>query len=113
MFKIEAIIQPFKLDDVKSALEGIGVTAITICPVVAHGGMMGPKVYYRGAEYIADVPRMKVEMLASSLMVDEVIDVLSHAARSGTSDDDGAILISEIADAVSIHSGQRVRFTLS
>jgi nitrogen regulatory protein P-II 1 len=113
MVKIEAIIQPFKLDDVKAALEGIGIAAITIYPVVAHGGMLGQKVFYRGAEYIADAPRVKVEMLASSLMIDEVIDVVSRAARSGTSGDDGAILISELADAVSIHSGQRVRFTLS
>ena len=74
MVKIEAVIQPFKLDDVKAALDGLGVERITIVAVTEHGRSVSQKGVYRGAEYLVDVPRVKLEMFVSSLRVDEVIE---------------------------------------
>jgi nitrogen regulatory protein P-II 1 len=109
MVKIEAIIHPVKLDDVRAVLKALGVERISIC----HVSVPGAKAVYRGAEYEVDVPRVKLELLVSSLVADEVVDALSQAARTGTLPDDGTILISEISDAISVSSGQRVRFALS
>jgi nitrogen regulatory protein PII len=113
MIKIEAIIQPFRLDSIKLALDGLGVEGITICHVLDHGGPLGLKVVYRGAEYYVDVPKVKLEMLVSSLRADEVIDAVLQAARTNGPCDDGTIVVTEIADAISVRTGQRVQLTLT
>jgi nitrogen regulatory protein P-II 1 len=113
MIKIEAIVQPFKLDSVKLALDGLGIHRITISHVLDHGGPMALKAVYRGAEYYVDVPRVKLEMLVSSLQTDEVIDAILQAARTDGPGDDGTILVTEIADAISVRIGQRVRSTIT
>ena len=108
MVKIEAVIQPFKLDDVKAALDGLGVERITIVAVTEHGRSVSQKGVYRGAEYLVDAPRVKLEMFVSSLRVDEVIEALSSAARTRGSGDDGAIFVYEVAEALRIRSGARL-----
>jgi nitrogen regulatory protein P-II 1 len=113
MIKIEAIVQPFRLDSVKLALDGLGIEGITISHVLDHGGAKGLKAVYRGAEYYVDVPRVKLEMLVSSLQTDEVIDALLQAARTNGPGDDGTILVTEIADAISVRTGERVRSTIT
>ena len=86
---------------------------ITISHVLEHGGVTGPRAYYRGAEYQVDVPMVKLEVLISSLQTEEVIDALLHAASTTASGDNGRILVSEIAEAISVPSGQRLRFTVA
>ncbi len=113
MIKIEAIVQPFRLDSVKLALDSLGIEGITISHVLDHGGPMGLKAVYRGAEYCVDAPRVKLEMLVSSLQTDEVIEALLQAARTGGPGDDGTILVTEIADAISVRTGERVRSTIT
>lgn len=113
MVKIEAIIYPFKLDGVKAALEDLGITGITLCHVLVHGGLVGQKMFYRGAKYNTDALGVKVELLVSSLVVDEVVDAISRAARTNAPGDDGTIMVSKMADAISVRSGQRVKFALS
>jgi nitrogen regulatory protein P-II 1 len=113
MIKIEAIVQPFRLDSVKLALNGLGINRITISHVLDHGGPGGLKAVYRGAEYYVDVPRVKLEMLVSSLQTDEVIDAILQAARADGPGDDGTILVTEIADAISVRTGERVRSTIT
>ena len=113
MIKIEAIVQPFRLDSVKLALDGLGVNRITISNVLDHGGPKGPKAVYRGAEYYVDVPQVKLEILISSLQTDEVVDAILQAARTDGPGDDGTILVTEIADAISVRTGQRVRSTIT
>ena len=113
MIKIEAIVQPFKLDSIKIALNGIGIDRIAISHVLDHGGPMELKTVYRGAEYFVDVPRVKLEMLVSSLQTDEVIDAILNAARTDGPGDDGTILVTEIADAITIRTGERVRSTIT
>ena len=113
MVKVEAIIQPFKLDEVKAALASLGVEGVTILHVLDQGGSAGLKAVYRGGQYYVDVPKVKLEMVVSSLRADEVIDALSHAARTGMPGDDGTILVYEIADAVRIRNGRRMEFALS
>jgi nitrogen regulatory protein PII len=113
MIKIEAIVQPFRLDPIKSALDGLGIEGITISHVLDHGGPLGLKAVYRGAEYYVDAPRVRLEMLVSSLRTDEVIEALLQAARTDGPGDDGTILVTEIADAISIRTGERVRSTIT
>jgi nitrogen regulatory protein P-II 1 len=113
MIKIEAIVQPFRLDAVKLALDGLGISRITISHVLDHGGPMALKAVYRGAQYYVDVPRVKLEMLISSLQTDEVIDAILQAARTDGPGDDGTILVTEVADAISVRTGERVRSTIT
>ena len=113
MVKIEAIIQPFKLDDVKAALASLGVEGLTILHVLDHGGSAGLKAVYRGGQYYVDVPKVKLEMIVSSHRADEVIEAISRAARTGAASDDGTILVYEIADAIRIRNGRRVEVVLS
>ncbi len=113
MIKIEAIVHPFRLDSVKLALDGLGIEGITISHVLDYGGRRGLKAVYRGAEYYVDVPRIKLEMLVSSLQTDEVVDAILRAARTGGPGDDGTILVTEIADAISVRTGERVRSTIT
>src|SRR3989442_10885871 len=84
MKKIEAIIQPFKLDEVKEALKGIGIDGMTITEVRGHGRQKGHKEVYRGQEYNVDLlPKVKLELVVPASRADEVIKALTAAARSG------------------------------
>ena len=94
MKKIEAIIQPFKLDEVKTALAGIGVDGITISEVRGHGRQKGHTEVYRGAEYKVDlIPKVKLEIVAAEARVSQIVQVLTDAARSGKIGD-GKIFVS-------------------
>jgi nitrogen regulatory protein P-II 1 len=108
MLKVEAILQPFKLDEVKGALADLGIDSMTILHVLGHGGPGALKTYYRGGEYQVDVPKVKLEMIVSAHCADEVIEAISRAARTGSASDDGTILVYEIADAIRIRDGRRV-----
>ena len=105
MKKIEAIIQPHKLDEVKEALIGIGVDGMTISEVRGHGRQKGHTELYRGAEYKIDLlPKVKVEMIVPAARASLVVETLSAAARSGKIGD-GKIFVSSIDDAIRIRSG--------
>jgi nitrogen regulatory protein P-II 1 len=107
MKKIEAIIQPFKLDDVKEALKGIGIAGMTISEVRGHGRQKGHKEIYRGQEYNVDLlPKVKVELVVPSTRADEVIRTLAFAARTGQIGD-GKIFIYEVAEAIRIRNDDR------
>jgi nitrogen regulatory protein P-II 1 len=107
MKKIEAIIQPFKMDEVKQALAGIGIDGITISEVRGHGRQKGHKEVYRGQEYTVDLlPKLKLEMVVPSDRFEEVVEALSGAARTGKIGD-GKIFIYEVAEAVRIRNGDR------
>jgi nitrogen regulatory protein P-II 1 len=107
MKKIEAVIQPHKLDEVKDALTGIGVEGITVSEVRGHGRQKGHTEVYRGHEYKIDLlPKVKLEMIVPGTRVEQVIEALSKAARSGKIGD-GKIFISSIEDAVRIRNGDR------
>jgi len=107
MKKIEAIIQPFKIDDVKEALIGIGIDGMTISEVRGHGRQKGHKEVYRGQEYNVDMlPKVKVEMVVSADRADEVVQALSGAARTGKIGD-GKIFVTEVAEAIRIRNGDR------
>ena len=107
MKKIEAIIQPFKLEDVKEELIKIGVEGITVAEVRGHGRQKGHTEVYRGSEYKVDLlPKVKLEMVITPERVEQVIQTLTNAARSGKIGD-GKIFVSTIEDAVRIRNGER------
>ncbi len=104
MKKIEAIIQPHKLDDVKEALKNIGVHGITITEVRGHGRQKGHKEVYRGMEYQVDLlPKIKVETVIPDSRLDEVARAISSAARTGKIGD-GKIFIYDVLDAIRIRN---------
>jgi nitrogen regulatory protein P-II 1 len=105
MKKIEAIIQPHKLDEVKEALIGIGVDGMTISEVRGHGRQKGHTELYRGEEYKIDLlPKVKVEMIVPAARASMVVETLTAAARSGKIGD-GKIFVSSIDDAIRIRNG--------
>ena len=107
MKKIEAIIQPFKLDEVKEALKGIGIDGMTITEVRGHGRQKGHKEIYRGQEYNVDLlPKVKLEMVIPSNRYEEVLRTLTTAARSGKIGD-GKIFVYEVAEAIRIRNDDR------
>src|SRR5438477_3342037 len=107
MKKIEAIIQPFKLDEVKEALKNIGIDGMTIAEVRGHGRQKGHKEVYRGQEYNVDLlPKVKLEMVVPSARLDEVVDTLTAAARTGKIGD-GKIFVFDIAEAIRIRNDDR------
>src|SRR3982751_5848962 len=107
MKKIEAIIQPFKLDDVKEALKSIGIDGMTITEVRGHGRQKGHKEVYRGQEYNVDLlPKVKIEMVIPSERADEVVRTLTAAARTGNIGD-GKIFIYDVAEAIRIRNEDR------
>src|SRR5215813_2130216 len=107
MNKIEAIIQPFKLDEVKEALKGIGIDGMTISEVRGHGRQKGHKEVYRGQEYQVDLlPKIKIEMVVSSDRADQVVGTVVSAARTGAIGD-GKIWVFEVSDAIRIRNGDR------
>ena len=107
MKKIEAVIQPYKLDEVKEALIGAGIDGMTITEVRGHGRQKGHTEVYRGTEYTVDLlPKVKVEMVVPDARAEQVIEALSAAARSGKIGD-GKIFVSSVEEAVRIRSGER------
>jgi len=107
MKKIEAIIQPHKLEDAKEALKAIGVDGMTITDVRGHGRQKGHTEVYRGMEYKVDLlPKVKLELVVSDARADEVLRTLSTAARSGKIGD-GKIFIFDVADAIRIRNDDR------
>ena len=107
MKKIEAIIQPFKLDTVKEALIGIGIHGMTVTDVRGHGRQKGHKEVYRGMEYTVDLlPKVKVEIITSDDRSEEVIKHLADAARTGKIGD-GKVFVYDVADVVRIRNDDR------
>lgn len=107
MKRIEAIIQPHKLEDVKEALKGIGIDGMTITEVRGHGRQKGHKEVYRGMEYQVDLlPKVKIEMVVTDQRQEEVVQTLVKAAHSGRIGD-GKIFVYNVADAVRIRNDDR------
>lgn len=107
MKKIEAIIQPFRLDAVKDALARLGADGLTVSEVRGHGRQKGHKEVYRGAEYAIDLlPKIKLELFVRSEQAEEAIEAIVGAARTGKIGD-GKIFISDVTDAVRIRNGDR------
>ena len=107
MKRIEAIIQPHKLDEVKDALKGMGVDGMTVTDVRGHGRQKGHKETYRGQEYKIDLlPKVELDMVVPDARVEEVIEAISGAARSGKIGD-GKIFVSSVDEAVRIRNGDR------
>jgi nitrogen regulatory protein P-II 1 len=107
MKKIEAVIQPHKLDEVKQALIGIGVSGITISEVRGHGRQKGHKEVYRGMEYQVDLlPKVKIELVVPSARLDEITSALAAAARTGKIGD-GKIFVFDVAEAIRIRNDDR------
>jgi len=107
MNKIEVIIKPFKLDEVKSALTSLGVQGMTITEVKGFGRQKGHKEIYRGAEYLVDfLPKIKIEMVVPAEMKEQIIEKVIAAARTGTIGD-GKIFVMPIETVVRIRTGER------
>jgi nitrogen regulatory protein P-II 1 len=107
MKKIEAIIQPFKLDEVKEALKSIGVDGMTINDVRGHGRQKGHKEVYRGQEYNVDLlPKVKIELVVPDARCEECLRTLAAAARTGKIGD-GKIFVYEVAEAIRIRNDDR------
>lgn len=106
MKKIEAIIKPFKLEDVKDALAEIGVTGMTVTEVKGYGRQKGHSELYRGAEYVVDfLPKIAMEIVVSAELTDQVISTIMNAARTGKIGD-GKIFVSSIDKIVRIRTGE-------
>jgi len=106
MKKIEAIIKPFKLDEVKEALQDIGVSGLSVIEVKGFGRQKGHTELYRGAEYVVDfLPKVKIEVVLPSDMVDSAIEAIVEAANTNKIGD-GKIFVSEIEQAVRIRTGE-------
>jgi nitrogen regulatory protein P-II 1 len=106
MKKIEAIIKPFKLDEVKEALQEIGLQGITVTEAKGFGRQKGHTELYRGAEYVVDfLPKVKVEIVLSDELVEKAIEAIQNAARTGRIGD-GKIFIHPIEDAIRIRTGE-------
>lgn len=107
MKKIEAIIKPFKLDEVRGALIKAGVEGMTITEVRGHGRQKGHTELYRGAEYAVDfLPKVKVEVVVESDMADIVIDAIETAARTGRIGD-GKIFVMPVENVIRVRTGER------
>ena len=107
MKKIEAIIKPFKLDDVKEALNGIGIKGMTISEVKGYGRQKGHKEIYRGAEYVVDfIPKTKIEIVIDSERVDDVVDTILKAANTNKIGD-GKIFVLPVEEVVRVRTGEK------
>jgi nitrogen regulatory protein P-II 1 len=106
MKKIEAIIKPFKLDDVKEALNEIGIQGMTVSEVKGYGRQKGHKEIYRGAEYVVDfIPKIKIEIVVDSDQVDQVVAKIREAANTGKIGD-GKIFVLSVEQAVRVRTGE-------
>jgi nitrogen regulatory protein P-II 1 len=107
MKKIEAVIQPFKLDDVREALKAVGVDGMTIYDVRGHGRQKGHKEVYRGQEYEVDLlPKVKIEAVVADARVEETIKAIVESARTGKIGD-GKVFISDISEAIRIRNSDK------
>ena len=107
MKKIEAIIKPFKLDEVKDALGEIGIQGMTVSEVKGFGRTGGKKEVYRGSAYVVDfVPKVKIELVVSDTQVSQVIESIEKTAKTGRIGD-GKIFVVEVEEAVRIRTGER------
>jgi nitrogen regulatory protein P-II 1 len=106
MKRITAIIKPFKLDEVREALAEVGLTGLTVTEVKGFGRQKGHTELYRGAEYVVDfLPKMKIEVVVAEAQVDEVIDAVIGAARTGKIGD-GKIFVSDVERVIRIRTGE-------
>jgi len=107
MKKIEAIIKPFKLDEVKEALNDLGIQGLTVVEAKGFGRQKGHTELYRGAEYVVDfLPKVKIEVVLDDDMVERAVEAIQQAAQTGRIGD-GKIFISPIEDAIRIRTGER------
>ena len=107
MKKIEAIIKPFKLDDVKEALVQAGISGMTVSEVKGYGRQQGHTELYRGAEYVVDfLPKVKIEVVVKAEDVDGVVEAIVQAARTGKIGD-GKVFVSDIEQVVRIRTGEK------
>jgi nitrogen regulatory protein P-II 1 len=107
MKKIEAIIKPFKLDEVKEALHDVGVSGITVIEAKGFGRQKGHTELYRGAEYIVDfLPKVKLEVVVDDALAERVVEAIMNAAQTGRIGD-GKIFVTNIETAVRIRTGER------
>lgn len=105
--KIEAIIKPFKLDEVKDALHEVGVSGITVTEAKGFGRQKGHTELYRGAEYVVDfLPKVKLEIIVPDSLAEAVADAIANAAKTGRIGD-GKIFISDIGTAIRIRTGEQ------
>ena len=106
MKKIEAIIKPFKLDDVKEALNEIGIKGMTISEVKGYGRQKGHKEVYRGAEYVVDfIPKVKIEVIVDAAQVDQVVVTIRESAHTGKLGD-GKIFVLPVEEVIRIRTGE-------
>ena len=107
MKKIEAIIKPFKLDEVKEALQEVGLQGITVTEAKGFGRQKGHTELYRGAEYVIDfLPKVKVEVVVEDSLVENVVEAIENAARTGRIGD-GKIFVMDLEQAIRIRTGDR------
>jgi nitrogen regulatory protein P-II 1 len=107
MKKIEAIIKPFKLDEVKDALNQIGLKGITVLEAKGFGRQKGHTELYRGAEYVVDfLPKVKIELIIEDEMVEKAVEAIRSSAQTGRIGD-GKIFVSRVEDAIRIRTGER------
>jgi nitrogen regulatory protein P-II 1 len=106
MKRVEAVIRPFKLDDIKDALNELEITGMTVSEVKGYGRQQGHSELYRGAEYVVDfLPKIKIEVIVKDDMVKNTIDAIVKSARTGKVGD-GKIFVSDIAGAIRIRTGE-------
>ena len=106
MKKIEAVIKPFKLDEVKEALQELGVQGMTVLEAKGYGRQKGQTELYRGAEYVVDfLPKIKIEVVIADDQLNRAVEAISGAARTGRIGD-GKIFVSEVLDVVRIRTGE-------
>ncbi len=106
MRKVEAIIKPFKLDEVKESLNEIGIQGITVSEVKGFGRQKGHTELYRGAEYVVDfIPKIKMEIIVSDELVSKVVEVIAESARTGRIGD-GKIFVTPVDEVVRIRTGE-------
>ncbi len=106
MKKIEAIVKPFKLDEVKEALQEVGLQGITVTEAKGFGRQKGHTELYRGAEYVVDfLPKIKIEVVVADGQLQPALDAIQNAARTGRIGD-GKIFVSEILDVIRIRTGE-------
>ncbi|MFI5022722.1 MAG: P-II family nitrogen regulator [Alphaproteobacteria bacterium] len=107
MKKIEAIIKPFKLDEVKEALHEIGLQGLTVTEAKGFGRQKGHTELYRGAEYVVDfLPKVKIEVVLEDALVDRAVEAIQHAAHTGRIGD-GKIFVTTVEEAIRIRTGER------
>ncbi len=106
MKKIEAIIKPFKLDEVKEALQSVGLQGMTVTEAKGFGRQKGQTELYRGAEYVVDfLPKVKIEVVLADELVDQAVEAIRNAAQTGRIGD-GKIFVSSVEQAVRIRTGE-------